>query len=714
MASFTDLVRAQRQSGKSVVTSLSGAYNQMNMQKYDPRNALFSRGGLMTALFPELKGYQATASSRSSASLMAQQAGSSPTAMSSIARDARISARNSMALPSIARNMAQLVRISGGTPAKYFERAGQREAAYESKYGTSQKGMSGLGKSSAGGGFNLLGMLGGVGSLVGSAGSVIGSILGGVGSLVGGAFRGIFGILGSALGGMGFMGVIIAGALGFILYQLYKNLNFGQLKESFGSIGKGLDEIAQNITKTLDGLTDGEFSKTMKSLREGFLNFSLQVTSIVEATMEMMTNLVVASIRDVVGRLENFYEDIRLSVTGQSRNTKFGPGGLNVSEMALTSGTTIGELEAKREKLLKGEGEYSFFRKFINKDGSWKTDEASQNESVKFRRILDKIDENISYLQSKGSRQRENISNVENAPSLKELIDQKIAEKKATSKASGSPTPGGSVSGANLLDMIGSKEGGKMGYDAANKGNAGDMPQGYPGLSRLTVGQVMELQARKEIMAAGKYQIIPGTLAGLVKDGVVKKEDVFSPVIQDKLAMELINRRLKKAGSDPIKQQYELSKEFAAIANPYTGLSYHEGKAGNKASISTETMQAALQGNRGSQIASAERSKPSPSPGAPADKTSMADSVASLAYKQITALDTMMGGKLMEGSTALADVLRDVTREFMNNPTLVDNSQTINNNSQSASGSSYHIPSAYNSDATNLLVDRVTSNYYGG
>ena len=35
MASFTDLVRAQRQSGKSVVTSLSGAYNQMNMQKYE-------------------------------------------------------------------------------------------------------------------------------------------------------------------------------------------------------------------------------------------------------------------------------------------------------------------------------------------------------------------------------------------------------------------------------------------------------------------------------------------------------------------------------------------------------------------------------------------------------------------------------------------------------------------------------------------------------
>jgi hypothetical protein len=109
-------------------------------------------------------------------------------------------------------------------------------------------------------------------------------------------------------------------------------------------------------------------------------------------------------------------------------------------------------------------------------------------------------------------------------------------------------------------------------------------------------------------------------------------------------------------------------------------------------------------------IASAERPKPSPAPGAPAARTSMSDSVASLAYKQITALDTMMGGKLMQGSTALADMLRDVTREFMSNPTFVDNSQTVNNSMPSALASSA-LGSAYNADATNLLVDRTTSNY---
>jgi GH24 family phage-related lysozyme (muramidase) len=95
-----------------------------------------------------------------------------------------------------------------------------------------------------------------------------------------------------------------------------------------------------------------------------------------------------------------------------------------------------------------------------------------------------------------------------------------------------------------------------------------------------------------------------------------------------------------------------------------------------------------------------------------ATKPSPMDSIASLAHEQFLALDKLMGGKLMQGSTELADMLRDITKEFMNNPTFVDNSQIVNNNnSQAQSGP---IASAYNQDATNLLVGRVTSSYYGG
>ena len=140
---------------------------------------------------------------------------------------------------------------------------------------------------------------------------------------------------------------------------------------------------------------------------------------------------------------------------------------------------------------------------------------------------------------------------------------------------------------ANMLDIIGNAEGGKMGYDAINKGKAGDTPNGMPGLSKMSVGDVMKLQQEKKVFAAGRYQIIPTTLEGLVKSGVVKKEDIFDAQTQDKLATELINRRLKRAGDDPLQQQLELSKEFASIANPHTGSSYYDGKGNNKASIAS-------------------------------------------------------------------------------------------------------------------------------
>jgi muramidase (phage lysozyme) len=185
---------------------------------------------------------------------------------------------------------------------------------------------------------------------------------------------------------------------------------------------------------------------------------------------------------------------------------------------------------------------------------------------------------------------------------------------------------------SDILNMIGAAEGGQRGYDAVNKGKAGDTPQGYPGLSDLTVGQVMELQANKKIFAAGKYQIIPPTLAQLIKDKILKPDDKFSPENQDKLAMELINRRLKKAGSDTFSQQLELSKEFAAIENPLTGKSYHHGKAGNRASISTKQIQLALRGSEGSEPIVASSTKPVPAP----NVNSQADKLSEKPEKEFT------------------------------------------------------------------------------
>lgn len=86
--------------------------------------------------------------------------------------------------------------------------------------------------------------------------------------------------------------------------------------------------------------------------------------------------------------------------------------------------------------------------------------------------------------------------------------------------------------------------------------------------------------------------------------------------------------------------------------------------------------------------------------------TTAADSAASLAHDQVMALDKMMGGQLLKGSTDLADMLRDITREFMSNPTFVDSSQTVNNNMPPGLASAV-TGSAYNPDVTVMMSERL-------
>lgn len=152
-------------------------------------------------------------------------------------------------------------------------------------------------------------------------------------------------------------------------------------------------------------------------------------------------------------------------------------------------------------------------------------------------------------------------------------------------------------SNSSLLDIIAGAESGSMGYDAANKGNAGDMPGGYPGLSKLTVNDVMRLQSEGKLFATGRYQIIPQTLKGLMAgygNSGVKGGDLYDASTQDKLVTALINARLKQGGGDLVKTQFALSQEFASIANPYTGSSYYDKSGNNKASIGTNVIQSAL------------------------------------------------------------------------------------------------------------------------
>jgi murein DD-endopeptidase MepM/ murein hydrolase activator NlpD len=102
------------------------------------------------------------------------------------------------------------------------------------------------------------------------------------------------------------------------------------------------------------------------------------------------------------------------------------------------------------------------------------------------------------------------------------------------------PMGGLSPETAELLNDLGKHEGGPMAYEAANKGGAGDLPGGRPGLTNMTIDQVL---AQKDLHHAGKYQLQLGkgrTLDNLKQRLGLSGSEKFTPELQDRMAAELI------------------------------------------------------------------------------------------------------------------------------------------------------------------------------
>ena len=202
--------------------------------------------------------------------------------------------------------------------------------------------------------------------------------------------------------------------------------------------------------------------------------------------------------------------------------------------------------------------------------------------------------------------------------------ERKQYESGSTGSSSGG---GGSSSGAgessgssgkygSLLDFIGSGEGG---YNSMNQGTRGNSIVGSTNnassklgknLTDMTIGEIMDRQAylmnRSNpqisdygIFAAGKYQIIPGTMPGAVAGAGLSRSDKFTPQNQDKLGMALImNKRpyvgkyLRGEHNDVQGAMLELAREFASMPDPNTGRSLYG--SGNRAFHSVDEVREAL------------------------------------------------------------------------------------------------------------------------
>ena len=125
-------------------------------------------------------------------------------------------------------------------------------------------------------------------------------------------------------------------------------------------------------------------------------------------------------------------------------------------------------------------------------------------------------------------------------------------------------------------------------------------------LTDMTIQEVMEWQANyveqgSPSNAAGKYQIIGPTLAGLVRELHINVRKRFDAQMQDRMAIALINRR----GAESFvkgklsKEQFaaNLSMEWASlpkVVGPNADQSYYAGDGLNKAHIARAEILAAV------------------------------------------------------------------------------------------------------------------------
>jgi hypothetical protein len=173
-------------------------------------------------------------------------------------------------------------------------------------------------------------------------------------------------------------------------------------------------------------------------------------------------------------------------------------------------------------------------------------------------------------------------------------------------------TPGAPASGAGgpLGELIASKESGKMGYGAFNRGGAGDAFGKTMNFPKMPLANIVALQSRprrdpERLFAVGRYQMIPSTMKDAIARLSVNTSQNFDAKLQEFLFRNylidvkrpLIKKFITAASpgnTDLFKAQVALALEFASVARPDTGLSHYGGSGHNRALISAAQTSLAL------------------------------------------------------------------------------------------------------------------------
>ena len=179
MASKLADILQQEYKTKGLISGTASALGKSAKEKMDFKNVLFGGTGLSSILGQKIfgKGYSALDRSKKVSDVSQEISSGSSTILQEISINSSVTAKNTLALPSMARdmflvkkNIMQLVKLQGGTPSTkagdWFSRQEARESAYESKFNRATKPTKMEEKKETGGG--ILGILGTVGSVFAS------------------------------------------------------------------------------------------------------------------------------------------------------------------------------------------------------------------------------------------------------------------------------------------------------------------------------------------------------------------------------------------------------------------------------------------------------------------------------------------------------------------------------------------------------------------
>ncbi len=121
-------------------------------------------------------------------------------------------------------------------------------------------------------------------------------------------------------------------------------------------------------------------------------------------------------------------------------------------------------------------------------------------------------------------------------------------------------------------------------------------------LSKRTLDQTIAWSRNRgtSSSATGRYQFMADTMAGLKKEMGLTGAEAFTPELQDRMALALLNRRgyrdyaTGKLSTEDFANN--LAKEWASLPNLQTGRSHYAGDGVNKALVSPEQVRSVLEG----------------------------------------------------------------------------------------------------------------------